>query len=731
MEPELKWKWKGEEASTNASVFSKDGKYIYVQYSFKTVDTATYLIQKWNIETKIVEKEIPCEAVYNQMVLSNDENFLMGAENNIQYIQLINLKTSEIKTISNIDAGGNFSTIKSFAFSEDGNYIYAYHYSVKQIQIIDVLTLKRVVGIDLSLLTWNVEFSSDGKYAGIVNGDSTFSIWNLNNKTEIYKIKVPYNSFFICNIFVNSEYFIVNHLSNVSPEVIEVYSMKTGNMLTKTTSNYKQPYSILLNDNHTILTSTFPTEFVEKFDINTNVTTTINININGTQMFASSGGNYLVGKDSMNYLSIYDLTTEKPVMFLNKITENLLYCSKVLISKNNQSVYTAGDKNSDTVRKGQIIEYDFITGIKKNVYPISDSYIIDMILSKDSDIIYTVDSIGKIDIITNLNESEINQKIYELKKPIKTIAISEDNSKLIAGGFMTGFYYINLKTDSIKNDYKDPYSVLDFEPNIKTIALNKKGDKLVVAGNKKTIYVFKYNPDTDEYYKTNEFIGDKSLNSAYEGIIHVAFSDDEKYIYSSGCDGYTHIFDSGNYTEITKIKINPDSSHNFPTTAYLSKDNKTLFAGDILSGISIIDVMSGERLSLLQFQGIKFDRINSVALSNDNNYIAYCTTNGSVGLYKIDGNNSVIESQELKSIFTYPNPASDYIEITISIGARPNGNEASPIASEYIQIFNTLGEIILTVEQTSPTVQRIDISNLTSGIYFIRIGNKIEKFVKM
>jgi PKD repeat protein len=78
-----------------------------------------------------------------------------------------------------------------------------------------------------------------------------------------------------------------------------------------------------------------------------------------------------------------------------------------------------------------------------------------------------------------------------------------------------------------------------------------------------------------------------------------------------------------------------------------------------------------------------------------------------------------------------PNPATDYIEIMDSIGACSNGNEASPINSEFIQIFNTFGEIILTVEQTSPSVQRLDISNLPSGIYFIKIGNRVEKFVKL
>ena len=72
----------------------------------------------------------------------------------------------------------------------------------------------------------------------------------------------------------------------------------------------------------------------------------------------------------------------------------------------------------------------------------------------------------------------------------------------------------------------------------------------------------------------------------------------------------------------------------------------------------------------------------------------------------------------------YPNPTNDYLEILPSEGWQPS--EGSDIL-----IFNILGEKVLTVEQTSPSVQRIDISNLSPGIYFIKIGKKVEKFVKM
>ena len=59
-EPELKWKMQGEDVKTNAFVFSKDGKYIYVQYNKGNASKDTNFIQKWNIEKKMVEKEIPC-----------------------------------------------------------------------------------------------------------------------------------------------------------------------------------------------------------------------------------------------------------------------------------------------------------------------------------------------------------------------------------------------------------------------------------------------------------------------------------------------------------------------------------------------------------------------------------------------------------------------------------------------------------------------------------------------
>jgi WD40 repeat protein len=207
------------------------------------------------------------------------------------------------------------------------------------------------------------------------------------------------------------------------------------------------------------------------------------------------------------------------------------------------------------------------------------------------------------------------------------------------------------------------------------------------AGKKKNVYVFKFNSEIDEFELNYNFLGFESDKLYNDGILHIAFSDDDKNIFSTSIEGYTHIFDSENYTEINKIKLIPDSSSNTPTTAAISKDKNILVVGDRYAGLNIFNINSGEKLYLVQFEGIKFNKINSVALSDDNDYMAYCANDGSLGLYKIDENTSVYEVENNISVWIYPNPAGDYIEIS-SINPTLKGgvDEGSDI-----QIFDMLG----------------------------------------
>jgi hypothetical protein len=113
-----------------------------------------------------------------------------------------------------------------------------------------------------------------------------------------------------------------------------------------------------------------------------------------------------------------------------------------------------------------------------------------------------------------------------------------------------------------------------------------------------------------------------------------------------------------------------------------------------------------------------FNRTNAVIIDNFGRTIrSYLPTN--------------VNEQLNTNFGISPNPASDYIEI--NVGAHCN----VPL-QEGIEIFNIFGE-----NTTPPNLSglppllakegiiKIDISNLPVGVYFIKIGDKFEKFVKM
>jgi hypothetical protein len=81
------------------------------------------------------------------------------------------------------------------------------------------------------------------------------------------------------------------------------------------------------------------------------------------------------------------------------------------------------------------------------------------------------------------------------------------------------------------------------------------------------------------------------------------------------------------------------------------------------------------------------------------------------------------------NISIYPNPASEYIEINAAIN--PTVNRRVDEGSE-VKIYNTLGECVITVEtRHAVSLQRIDVSHLPRGVYYIRIGKQTQMFVKV
>ena len=112
----------------------------------------------------------------------------------------------------------------------------------------------------------------------------------------------------------------------------------------------------------------------------------------------------------------------------------------------------------------------------------------------------------------------------------------------------------------------------------------------------------------------------------------------------------------------------------------------------------------------------------------------YCSKSliDNFAIWGIKNSTGVDDNYQLK-ISTYPNPASEYIEISGIINHQ--GEETSDNGfydSSTIKIYNSYGECVIT-ELIHPMTSsyRINIKKLPAGMYIIRIGNKVEKFVKM
>jgi len=111
-----------------------------------------------------------------------------------------------------------------------------------------------------------------------------------------------------------------------------------------------------------------------------------------------------------------------------------------------------------------------------------------------------------------------------------------------------------------------------------------------------------------------------------------------------------------------------------------------------------------------------------------NNYVI---ANTSQGLYRKKLSNFGVTSVKMPiqdvSIVVSPNPATEFITIHFSNkGLQPFA------AEENVQIFDVLGiEVISESIHPMTSSHQMNVEKLPAGVYFIRIGNKIDKFVKM
>jgi hypothetical protein len=179
------------------------------------------------------------------------------------------------------------------------------------------------------------------------------------------------------------------------------------------------------------------------------------------------------------------------------------------------------------------------------------------------------------------------------------------------------------------------------------------------------------------------------------------------------------------------------------TKSILFENNDYLFAGNGLPQLKIYDTKTLKSVWTEKYETGK--GLLGADITSDSKFLFVSYYDATLALYKLNGPTSV-ENQinNSSSVDIYPNPASDYIEISIP---DIDNQTLKGVVENGVQIFNTLG---IEVAQTPPSViynsisndekttqtgaselLKIDISHLPAGVYFIKIGDKVEKFVKI
>ncbi len=139
-----------------------------------------------------------------------------------------------------------------------------------------------------------------------------------------------------------------------------------------------------------------------------------------------------------------------------------------------------------------------------------------------------------------------------------------------------------------------------------------------------------------------------------------------------------------------------------------------------MSGVSILNGRSRPSANArscadISETGINIgDVVQSIKIFSGNVYIG---TNTNV--YKRALTGVGINEHETAFFSVYPNPANDVLYINFS-----DNRETA------IQLFDVLGKQVFIKETNGQSQDKIDLSSLPKGIYFLRINNKTEKIIK-
>jgi WD40 repeat protein len=718
IDPQLVWKIDGQAAIPLSYTISNDGNTLYIQYNIRKGEIKTLNIYIWDIPGNKLIDSIPADLEFYGMVVSDDQKYLacMNIYSNWTSVFDINsrkhLRDDKANTNS-LDNPGIFSFCKI-----TGKSIYAvYEYSYKKVQVFDFETGNKLKDIDCEGSdNFRINFSDDGKLLCAMNNkDTTINIYSLTDGSLIRKIKVP-NTFEQVCFAKNKPYIVVNYSNNKTNnnKKIQVYDYNSGELIKEFDSKIETNYSIFLDDDENIITGFLKSSYLQIYNLKTGHQSVYNGNYRGNLLENYGFGNkFCIVKYEGDFeiINFDDSTTVFKIE--TKTNDNHLKCRTAKITPDGKNIVTADMDN------GTIFIRDLLTGSVVKKFDIQTNAI-SLDFTADSKLMITDDNNSNIKL---WNIEDISNPVFVKNFQLissQRASISADGLKIIAGGLGSVISLIDVETGKIT--YLD--TVLS---DIRSISFSSDKQKIICC-TKWNLIVMEYDNTQQTYIRKATIQADSSKDQYSGGITNVSFSKDGKFITVAASDYRVRVYSADNYKFIRAFKPPTGQTQSGRTNkAIIFENNEYLFIADGIPGLRIYNNKIGNLIwsELFSIQG----DIIGADITQDDKYLFTAINDGTMVLYDLNGPNSIeeklISNNDKLNIF--PNPARDYIEISsINPTLKRGVNEGSDI-----QIFDMLGIVLSTAGGGIKGGGRIDISNLSPGIYFIKIGNRAAKFVKM
>ena len=197
--------------------------------------------------------------------------------------------------------------------------------------------------------------------------------------------------------------------------------------------------------------------------------------------------------------------------------------------------------------------------------------------------------------------------------------------------------------------------------------------------------------------------------------LYLNCSPDGKYL--AGGTGYNvRIWDLTNDSLIHTLSLGGQKVAGF---VCFSRDSKCL-----VTGYDSLRIWNFKNESISYIYG--FAALTGLSISPDNTMICAGRDDDITMLHARWETTGVKSDEDPTPTFIYPNPTSDFIEISVGENGRP------PLQRD-VRIYNVYGQNVSSTWaglEPAPTI-RIDVSGLAPGMYIVRIGDRVGKFVKL